>query len=70
MDDYQVLEMWECGSLGAGTCLLLINQHPFPARTWGNAGHPLEPTGGLLPSWLQPGMEGLAIPALRSVSEL
>lgn len=70
MDNFQVLEMWEYGSLGAGTGLSLINQDLFPARASGNAGHPLEPSGGLTPFWLQPGMEGLTILALGSVPEL
>lgn len=44
--DLQVLEMWECGSLGTGACLSL-----FLARTSGDAGHPLEPMVGLTPGF-------------------
>lgn len=36
-DDFQVLEMWQYGSLGAGTCLSLINHNLFSVRTSGAA---------------------------------
>lgn len=36
-DGFQVLEMWQYASLGAGTCLSLINHDLFSVRTSGAA---------------------------------
>lgn len=67
-EDFQVREMREDSSLGAGTCFSLINHHLFPARISGGADILGSPWVAFPPSWFQPGMEVLTVPALGSVA--
>lgn len=54
-EDFQVPEMREDGSLGAGTCLSLINHHLFPAGGSGGADILGSPWVASLPACLPPG---------------